>query len=47
MTSIGIGALATPTLAHALQEAFGGGLSHDVAVVIAVVIAYAIVISCS
>jgi CBS domain containing-hemolysin-like protein len=45
MTSIGIGALATPTLAHALQDAFGGGLSHDVSVVIAVAIAYAVVIS--
>jgi CBS domain containing-hemolysin-like protein len=45
MTSIAIGALATPTLAHALQDALGGGLSHDVAVVIAVVIAYAVVIS--
>jgi len=46
MTSIGIGALATPTLANALREAFGGGgISHDVTVVIAVVIAYAIVIS--
>jgi CBS domain containing-hemolysin-like protein len=44
MTSIGIGALATPTLAHALQDAFGGGLSHDVAVAISVVIAYALVI---
>jgi CBS domain containing-hemolysin-like protein len=44
MTSIAIGALATPTLAHALQDAFGGGLSHDVTVVIAVVIAYAVVI---
>jgi CBS domain containing-hemolysin-like protein len=44
MTSIAIGALATPTLAHALQDAFGGGLSHDVAVVLAVVLAYAVVI---
>jgi CBS domain containing-hemolysin-like protein len=44
MTSIAIGALATPTLAHALEDAFGGGLSHDVAVVIAVVLAYAVVI---
>lgn len=44
MTSIGIGALATPTLAHALESAFGGGLSHDAAVVISVVVAYAIVI---
>ena len=44
MTSIAIGALATPALAHALQDAFGGGLSHDVAVVLAVVLAYAVVI---
>ncbi len=44
MTSIAIGALATPTLAHALQDAFGGGLSHDVTVVLAVVLAYAVVI---
>ncbi len=44
MTSIAIGALATPTLAHALEDAFGGGLSHDVAVVLAVVLAYAVVI---
>ncbi len=44
MTSIAIGALATPTLAHALQDAFGGGLSHDFAVVLAVVLAYAVVI---
>ncbi len=44
MTSIAIGALATPTLAHALQDAFGGGLSHDVAVVLSVVIAYGVVI---
>src|SRR5579863_2612833 len=42
MTSIGIGALATPTLAHALHDAFGGGLSHDLAVVLGVVIAYSI-----
>ncbi len=44
MTSIAIGALATPTLAHALQDAFGGGLSHDVTVALAVVLAYAVVI---
>jgi CBS domain containing-hemolysin-like protein len=44
MTSIAIGALATPTLAHALQDAFGDGLSHDVAVALAVVLAYAVVI---
>jgi CBS domain containing-hemolysin-like protein len=45
MTSVGIGALATPTLAHALEDAFGGGLSHGLSVVIAVAIAYALVIS--
>jgi len=45
MTSIAIGALATPTLAHALEEAFGGGLSHGLTVAIAVVIAYALVTS--
>jgi magnesium and cobalt exporter, CNNM family len=44
MTSIAIGALATPTLAHALQDAFGGGLSHDLTVALAVVLAYAVVI---
>jgi CBS domain containing-hemolysin-like protein len=44
MTSVGIGALATPTLADALREALGGGISHDVSVAIAVVVAYAIVI---
>ncbi len=43
MTSIAIGALGAPTLAHALQDAFGTGLPHDVAVVISVVLAYAIV----
>jgi CBS domain containing-hemolysin-like protein len=45
MTSIGIGALATPTLAHALREAFGGGLSHDLSIALAAVVAYALVIS--
>jgi CBS domain containing-hemolysin-like protein len=44
MTSIGIGALATPTLAHAIEDAFGGGLSHGLSVAIAVAVAYAIVI---
>jgi CBS domain containing-hemolysin-like protein len=43
MTSIAIGALGAPTLAHALQEAFGGGLSHTLAVVISVAIAYLVV----
>jgi CBS domain containing-hemolysin-like protein len=45
MTSIGIGALAAPTLAHAFEDAFGGGLSHGLAVAISVVIAYVIVTS--
>jgi CBS domain containing-hemolysin-like protein len=44
MTSVGIGALATPTLAHALEEAFGDGISHGVSVALAIVIAYALVI---
>jgi CBS domain containing-hemolysin-like protein len=43
MTSIAIGALGAPTLANALHDAFGGGLSHDVSVALAVVLAYAIV----
>ncbi len=42
MTSIAIGALGAPTLAHTLQDAFGG-LSHDAAVVLSVILAYAIV----
>ncbi|HUN79394.1 MAG TPA: hemolysin family protein, partial [Solirubrobacteraceae bacterium] len=45
MTSIAIGALGAPTLAHALEEAFGGGLSQTAAVVISVVIAYVVVTS--
>ncbi len=44
MTSVGIGALATPTLAGVLREAFGGGLSHDVSVALGVVLAYVVVI---
>ncbi len=44
MTSVGIGALATPTLADALHEALGG-VSHTVSVVIGVVVAYALVIT--
>jgi CBS domain containing-hemolysin-like protein len=43
MTSIGIGALGEPALAHILKGALGGPLSHGVAVVIAVVISYLIV----
>jgi CBS domain containing-hemolysin-like protein len=45
MTSIAIGALGAPTLAHALEDAFGGALSHDVVVAISVALAYAIVTS--
>jgi CBS domain containing-hemolysin-like protein len=40
MTSIGIGAVGEPALAHLLKQALGGPLSHGVAVVVAVVIAY-------
>ena len=45
MTSIAIGALGAPTLARALEEAFGGSLSHDVVVAISVVLAYVVVTS--
>ncbi|HEY2767566.1 MAG TPA: hemolysin family protein [Solirubrobacteraceae bacterium] len=45
MTSIAIGALGAPTLARAIEDAFGGALSHDVVVVISVVLSYAIVTS--
>ncbi len=45
MTSIAIGALGAPTLAHALEQAFGGSISHGLAVAISVVLAYAIVTS--
>ncbi len=43
MTSIAIGALGAPTIAHALEDAFGGGIPHGLSVAIAVVIAYVIV----
>ena len=43
MTSIGIGALGEPALAHILKGALGGPLSHGLAVVIAVVVSYLIV----
>ena len=45
MTSIAIGALGAPTLAHALEDAFGGALSHGVRVAIAVALAYVVVTS--
>jgi CBS domain containing-hemolysin-like protein len=43
MTSIAIGALGAPTLAHALEDAIGGALSHGIVVAISVVLAYVIV----
>ncbi len=43
MTSIGIGALGEPALADILEGALPSSLSHDVAVVIAVVIAFALI----
>jgi CBS domain containing-hemolysin-like protein len=45
MTSIAIGALGAPTLARALENAFGGSLSHDVTVVISIALAYIVVTS--
>ncbi len=43
MTSIAIGALATPALADILKGAFGSTPSHDAAVVISVVLAFALI----
>jgi len=43
MTSIAIGALGAPTLARALESAFGGSLSHGLRVAISVVLAYVVV----
>src|SRR6202020_1097062 len=40
MTSIGVGALGEPVLAHLLRGWLGGPLSHGLAVVLAVLIAY-------
>jgi CBS domain containing-hemolysin-like protein len=45
MTSIGIGALGEPTLAHIFEPAFGGPISHGLAVALSVVIAYLIITS--
>src|SRR4051812_36885332 len=44
-TSIGIGAVGEPVVAHALEGSLGGPLSHGVAVVVSVVIAYLIITS--
>jgi CBS domain containing-hemolysin-like protein len=43
MTSIGIGALGEPALAHLLEGALGGTLSHGVAVALTVAVAYLII----
>jgi CBS domain containing-hemolysin-like protein len=40
MTSIGIGALGEPALAHLLKQALGNTLGHGVAVAVSVVVAY-------
>src|SRR4051794_31921724 len=45
MASIGIGALGEPALAHAFEHLFGKGVSHGLAVVISVLIAYLIITS--
>jgi CBS domain containing-hemolysin-like protein len=45
MTSIGIGALGEPVLADLLEPLFGGPLSHGVAVVISVTVAYLLITS--
>ena len=43
MASIGIGALGEPTIAHALEQLFGGPVGHGTAVVVSVVIAYLLI----
>ncbi|HST56798.1 MAG TPA: hemolysin family protein [Solirubrobacteraceae bacterium] len=43
MTSIGIGAVGEPALAHILRDALGNTLSHGVAIAIAAVISYLLV----
>ncbi len=45
MTSIGIGAVGEPVLAHALEPLFGTAISHGLAVAISVMIAYLIITS--
>ncbi|HVS29678.1 MAG TPA: hemolysin family protein [Solirubrobacteraceae bacterium] len=45
MSSIGIGALGEPTVAHVLRPALGGPLSHALAVALAVALAYLIITS--
>lgn len=45
LTSLGVGAVGEPTVAHLLEPVFGGALSHGVSVVISVVIAYLLITS--
>jgi CBS domain containing-hemolysin-like protein len=45
MTSIGLGAVGEPTIAHLLEDPLGGPLSHGVAVVISGIVAYLIITS--
>jgi CBS domain containing-hemolysin-like protein len=45
MASIGIGALGEPVLADLIEPAFGGPLSHGIATVIAVTVAYLLITS--
>jgi CBS domain containing-hemolysin-like protein len=45
MTSIGLGAVGEPTIAHLLEKPLGGPLAHGVAVVIAGILAYLIITS--
>ena len=43
MASLGIGALGEPTIAHALEHAFGGELGHAAALVISVILSYLLI----
>jgi CBS domain containing-hemolysin-like protein len=45
LTSIGIGAVGEPAVAHLLEPPLGGPLSHGVAVVVAVIVAYLLITS--
>ncbi|MDQ6750979.1 MAG: hemolysin family protein [Actinomycetota bacterium] len=45
LTSLGVGAVGEPTVAHMLEPVIGGPVSHGVSVVISVVIAYLLITS--
>jgi CBS domain containing-hemolysin-like protein len=45
LTSIGIGAVGEPVVAHLLEPVFGGPLAHGVAVVVSVILAYLLITS--